>query len=149
MLNISIGTVKSRLSRARAALRALVDDPSRPVRPRPGMVPVREARGRGMRLLAENLSPAQRAQLEKRGHFDVIGGETRTHYRISLGSQANIRLLDGKGREVRALCFMPRGNLVLGDILLAQKLALELFESDALKVANKFPPDPWPYPPAL
>ncbi len=144
VLNISVGTVKSRLSRARAALRALVDVPSPPVRPQPAMEPVREAHDRGMQLLAENLSPAQRAQLKKHRHFDVIGGETRRRYRIRLGWQANVKLLDRKGREVRALCFLPRGNLVIGDILLAQKVALELFESDALKVANKFPPDPLP-----
>ncbi len=36
---------------------------------------------------------------------------------------------------------MPEGDLVLGDMLLAQKLALELFESDTLNVANKFSPD--------
>ena len=34
----------------------------------------REAHARGIRLLKENLSSAQRAQYEKRGYFDVIGG---------------------------------------------------------------------------
>jgi len=34
---------------------------------------------------------------------------------------------------------MPEGNLVRGDNLLAQKLALELFETEALSCANKFP----------
>jgi len=38
------------------------------------------------------------------------------------------------------LCFMPEGDLVVGDMMLAQKLALELFESEALKVANEMPP---------
>ena len=33
---------------------------------------------------------------------------------------------------------MPEGHLVAGDVMLAQKLALELFESDTLKIANKF-----------
>ena len=42
---------------------------------------------------------------------------------------------------MRLLCFMPEGGLVVGDMMLAQKLALELFESDALEVANKFSPD--------
>jgi hypothetical protein len=31
--------------------------------------------------------------------------------------------------EHRWLCFMPEGELAVGDIMLAQKLALELFES--------------------
>ena len=34
-------------------------------------------------------------------------------------------------------CFFPEGNLVTGDVMLAQKVALELFETDALKIANK------------
>jgi RNA polymerase sigma-70 factor, ECF subfamily len=149
VLNISVSAVRSRLSRARAALRTLASNGSRPIRLQPAMNPVRKAHARGMRLLEENLTPAQHAQLKKHGHFDVIGGETRTRYRIKLGSQVNVKVLDGKGRAVRTLCFMPRGDLVIGDIMLAQKLALELFESGALKVANKFPPHPWPRRPAL
>jgi hypothetical protein len=34
---------------------------------------------------------------------------------------------------------LPKGNLVRGDVLLAQKLALELFESEVHVVANKYP----------
>ncbi len=52
----------------------------------------------------------------------------------------NVEQLDNKGRPLRLLCFMPEGDLVAGDMMLAQKLALELFESDALKVANKLSP---------
>jgi hypothetical protein len=44
--------------------------------------------------------------------------------------------------RVRTLCFMPEGRLGVGDILLAQKLALELFEDEAVKAANKALPDP-------
>ena len=49
-----------------------------------------------------------------------------------------VELLDNKGRVRAVLCFMPEGHLVAGDVMLAQKLALELFESDTLKIANKF-----------
>ena len=42
-----------------------------------------------------------------------------------------------RGRRVRVLCFMPEGRVPLGDVLLAQKVALELFEADALRVANR------------
>ena len=48
----------------------------------------------------------------------------------------NVEQFDTKGRLVCRLCFMPEGGLVVGDIMLAQKLALELFESQTLKVAN-------------
>jgi hypothetical protein len=33
---------------------------------------------------------------------------------------------------------MPAGRPPIGDIMLAQKLALELFETDAIDAANKF-----------
>ncbi len=100
----------------------------------------REAHARGLQLLNENLSPAQRDQYERYGYFDVLGHETGRRYRIRKGYQVNVQQLDSKGRPVRLLCFMPRGELVLGDMMLAQKLALELFESDTLKVANQFSP---------
>ena len=97
-----------------------------------------EAEARGLRLLRENLSPAQREQEERYGCFDVRGGDTGRHYRIKSGFQLNVQVLDNKGRATAVLCFMPAGNLVAGDVMLAQKLALELFESDTLKIANKF-----------
>jgi len=34
---------------------------------------------------------------------------------------------------------MPRGHLGVGDVMLAQKIALELFETEATKVATKLP----------
>jgi hypothetical protein len=101
----------------------------------------REAHVRGIQLLEENLSSAQRHQYKKCGYFDVIGGETGSRYRIRYGSEMNVQLLDGKGRPSCWLCFMPKGKLVVGDIMLAQKLALELFESQTLKVANTFSTD--------
>jgi hypothetical protein len=41
-------------------------------------------------------------------------------------------------------CFVPAGNLVPGDIMLAQKIALETNESGALSVARKFLAPPVP-----
>jgi len=103
------------------------------------LTPPSEARDRGFQLLKENLSPAQRAQFEKRGYFVVAGGETGTRYRIRTGDQMNVEQLTKKGRAKRLLCFMPEGDLVEGDVMLAQKLALELFESAALEVACDYP----------
>ncbi len=94
------------------------------------------AHSRGMRLLKETLSPAQRAQYEEHKYFDVAGGSTDRRYRIKNRPSLNVYLLDKNGAAECVLCFMPKGTLVLGDILLAQKLALELFESEALKVAR-------------
>ena len=36
-------------------------------------------------------------------------------------------------------CFVPNRHLVPGDVMLAQKIALETNERGALAVANKFP----------
>ena len=97
-----------------------------------------EEEARGLRLLQENLSPAQREQHGRFGYFDVVGGNTGKRYRIKDGFQLNVALLDNRGRTKAVLCFAPEGNLPAGDVMLAQKLALELFEIDTLKIANKF-----------
>jgi hypothetical protein len=41
-----------------------------------------------------------------------------------------------KRKHVCLLCFMPRGFLPLGDVMLTQKMALELFASEAITIAN-------------
>lgn len=96
-----------------------------------------EAQARGLQLLKDNLTPEQRDSYEKNKYFDVKGGESGTTYRIRHGRQMNIDVLDKKGRRKRGICFLPIGSLVAGDCMLAQKTALELYESEALKVANK------------
>ena len=96
-----------------------------------------ESYRRGIQFLMQNLSPTQRQQYERHGYFDVIGGDTGNRYRIRHGYQMNVAQLDQNGRRARLLCFMPRGGLPVGDIMLAQKIALELFEADAISVANR------------
>ena len=103
---------------------------------------------RGLRLLLENLSPRQRKDFLRYGHFYVVGGQTNRRYRISKGCQMNVHQLDDKNRRACIWCFYPSGNLVEGDVMLAQKLALELFEDEALAVANQLssyfePMDSW------
>jgi hypothetical protein len=104
--------------------------------------PWRVAQHRSIKLLKENLSAAQRQQYESHHYFEVIGGSTGTRYRIRHGLQMNVQQLDRRGIRVRMLCFMPKGRLGVGDVMLAQKLALELFEDEAVKAANKVLPDP-------
>jgi hypothetical protein len=48
----------------------------------------------------------------------------------------NVHQLDRTGRTVARWCFLPEGELVTGDILLAQKIALETMERQVLKLAN-------------
>jgi hypothetical protein len=95
--------------------------------------------GRAIQLFKQNLSPAQREQYERRYDFYVTGGDTGRRYRIRHGAQINVEHLDHTGRRIRLLCFVPEGRLAIGDVMLAQKIALELFEIDALKIAHKVP----------
>jgi hypothetical protein len=90
---------------------------------------------RGMELLKENLSTVQRQQLESLKYFEVIGSDTGALYRINFGHQMNVHVFDNCG-NCTYLCFGPRGQLPTGDTMLAQKIALELFETEALLVAN-------------
>jgi hypothetical protein len=99
----------------------------------------RDTNARGARLLIENLSQVQRDQYERRGYFEVTGGGTGKRYRIRKSYQMNVEELSNNGRRMSLLCFMPKGGLVLADVMLAQKLALELFELEALAIANTCP----------
>ena len=96
----------------------------------------RQAEMRSFELLLNHLTQEQRQQFARYNYFDVIGGDTGKRYRIHHGYQMNIEQLDQNGKRTRLLCFMPRGGLPVGDIMLAQKIALELFESDTISVAN-------------
>ena len=79
-----------------------------------------------------------RDQYEKHKWFEVCGSDTGNHYRIKHGRQMNIDQVDGKGKRVAGFCFLPQGGLVAGDCMLAQKIALETREKEALAVANRF-----------
>ncbi len=89
-----------------------------------------------LQLLREVLSPAQRAQYDRNGILDVIGGQSGKRYRIRAGSRMNVEELGANGCSVRTLCFVPKGGVPMGDILVAQKLALELMEEETLRVAR-------------
>lgn len=95
---------------------------------------------RGLKLLREWLSPDQLAQFDAHGYFDVIGGDTGKTYRIHYGSSMNVEELDDFGRPRICYCFVADAPLAAGDVVLAQKIALETGERAALAVANKFTP---------
>ena len=97
----------------------------------------RQAEERGLALLQSWLTPEQREQFISKQEFEVVGGDTGTRYRITAGTQMNVIQLDDSGAYVGRLCFAPIGKLVTGDIMLAQKIALETMESQTLSVANK------------
>jgi hypothetical protein len=91
---------------------------------------------RGVALLLVNLTPRQRRQYVRDRHFDVIGGASGTHYRLWHSFQQNIEELDQDGRRRWIWCVHPRETLVVGDVLLAQKTALELYEPEAIRIAH-------------
>ena len=97
-----------------------------------------EREARGLELLKEWLSPEQFAQYGAKSYFEVTGCHSGKRYRISHGTSMNIHELDGAGRPRVGWCFAPKGYLVAGDVMLAQKIALETDERGALAVANKF-----------
>ena len=96
-----------------------------------------ETEARALTLLKEWLSPKQRACYERFRYFDVVGSDTGTRYRIHHGTQTNIEELGKAGHQVCKWCFVPDGDLVAGDVMLAQKIALETNERGALSVAHR------------
>jgi len=97
----------------------------------------RTAKQRADILLKQWLSPVQRMQYERDGNFEVQGSHSGKRYRIRSERQMNIDELDDYGRRVAVWCFGPERYLPTGDILLAQKIALENDEQAALAIANR------------
>jgi hypothetical protein len=97
---------------------------------------------RGRRLLRRWLSAEQLAQFDAHSFFDVVGCHTARRYRIYYANVANVEEIDKAGRPIVCFCFIPKGELVPGDVMLAQKIALETDELAALAVANRFAPQP-------
>jgi hypothetical protein len=95
---------------------------------------------RGIKLLREWLSQAQLAQFDANNYFEVIGCHTGKRYRICHGNGANIIELGDDDQPRAGWCFVPDVHLVAGDVMLAQKIALETDERGALAKANKFAP---------
>ena len=96
-----------------------------------------ESEARGLKLLKEWLSPAQLTTYQKHRYFEVVGCDSGELYRIHHGFQGNIEQIDALGRPVCRWCFGPQDAVVAGDVMLAQKIALETYESGALGVANR------------
>ena len=95
-------------------------------------------KARGISLLREWLSPEQKAQFDAFRHFDVIGCDSGKRYRIRHGTGTNVHEIDDAGGPIIGWCFVPSEPLVAGDVMLAQKIALETNERGALAVANRF-----------
>jgi hypothetical protein len=95
------------------------------------------AEKQAMMLLRSWLSPEQDREWEARGTFGVVGCDTGRRYRITYRAVMNLHQLDADGQPVQQWCFAPEGRLAVGDVLLAQKIALETMETKALEIANR------------
>jgi len=91
-------------------------------------------------LLRAWLSPDQLTCYMRFGYFDVIGSASGKRYRIGRGALFNIRELDEDGEMAYTWCFLPAVRLSAADEMLAQKIALETSEREALRIANREPP---------
>jgi hypothetical protein len=99
-----------------------------------------ESQTRSLKLLREWLSPDQLTQFEAWRYFDVVGSDTGKLYRIHYGSPMNIDELDDRGRPSANFCLEAQITVSPFDLMLAQKIALEADETNALSVARKYPP---------
>jgi hypothetical protein len=99
-----------------------------------------QTEARASKLMKEWLSPQQLAQFNAHRYFDVIGCHSGKSYRIRYGTATNIYELDYAGRPQSVLCLVPDRLLAPGDVMLAQKMALETDEWSALVVAKRFAP---------
>src|SRR6516165_10862716 len=96
-----------------------------------------EVEERSLRLLRSWLCPRQAQQWDALSEFEVVGSHTETRYSIRRGKVMNVHELDRMGNIVARWCFAPKGDLPMGDVILAQKIALETMEGDILKTANR------------
>ena len=74
------------------------------------------------------------------GFFDVTGCDSGIRYRIHHGAAMNVVEIDHRGRACAGWCFMPKACLVAGEVMLAQKIALETDERGALAIVRNFTP---------
>jgi hypothetical protein len=88
-------------------------------------------------LLRSWLTPEQLKQWTRGREFEVTGCDTGNRYRITDSTSSNVLQLNPSGHAVAKWCFTPKGNLAIGDVLLAQKIALETMERQVLAVANR------------
>lgn len=91
---------------------------------------------RSFELLESWLSESQREEFKRNGAFTVIGSGSGKRYKIRQMLAYGILAIDEYDKPLREYCVVPEGDLALGDIMLAQKIALETDEWRTLKIAN-------------
>ena len=107
-------------------------------RPYLSLASTQHAEAKGLQLLLDNLTQEQRVQYQAFGFFDVVGSKTGKRYRIHHGTSRNVIELERGSSLGAGRCFMPKGELVAGDCMLAQKIALENCEEEVLQIALRY-----------
>jgi hypothetical protein len=96
------------------------------------------AKRRAHELLLSYLTAEQRETVEKHKWFVVVGGKSKTKYRIRTdkGVAGNIEVLSW-GRKVATLCCHCKSDIPEADQFLAQKIVLTFDEDEFLRTANR------------
>jgi hypothetical protein len=140
VFSVRIGLVETPRQFAKRLFRRLTDSVGRRIarymRLPPYLRQLQRREARSVELLKRWLSRDQLNQFETKSCFEVIGCDTGRRYRISQEAGMNIYELN-EGGDI-GWCFVPQGYLAIGDVMLAQKIALESNERAALAVANNF-----------
>lgn len=95
-----------------------------------------EAHKKALALLCRWLSPEQRAEMEAHGHFHVQGGDGHL-YLVQNGFGHNVFRIEDGQRTVRYCLVSKDARIPVYDLMLIQKLLLELDPETFLKTANK------------
>jgi hypothetical protein len=91
---------------------------------------------RAMGLLKSWLADGEWESLERHGYFEVVGS-AGGRFRLYAKDCFGVRKLRPGKLLGDAYCVVPEGAPALGDILLAQKIALETDEERTLLIANR------------
>jgi hypothetical protein len=81
-------------------------------------------------------------QFDTNNYFEVTGSHTGRRYRVHYGTMSNVVEVDADGQPATGWCFVPERALAPGDVMLAQKIALETDEAGVLALAHRFSPRP-------
>lgn len=95
-----------------------------------------DAIARSLRLLRDQLTEEQIAELEEHNHFTMVARDGRP-YRISTRSHGNVWLLNPDGQEMMNFCIVTQDSTIpIYDQMLSQKLMLEYHPEGFFRLAN-------------
>lgn len=104
---------------------------------------------RAENLLLSWLTEEQATQYRESAHhhggpfFYVTGCDTGLQYRITSLNVYNVQQMSRDGKDiVKQICFIPEKFLPKPDVMLAQKLGLELAENVVLTIAKQHSDEP-------